>query len=116
MRRCAAFVLCSAAAATAVAAGCRGEHEVVFVAVGEATDAGADAGADAQIAASFCSPSTCEGCCSPDGVCRIGLADDSCGAGGLACQSCAASGARCEHGTCVAPDGGDGMPLSCEAA
>ncbi|MBI5488776.1 MAG: hypothetical protein HY905_15685 [Deltaproteobacteria bacterium] len=67
-----------------------------------------DATADADGTAA-CSPASCEGCCDPDGVCRLGGDDARCGRGGEACTDCAAAGGSCTAGRCVLPGCGDGV-------
>ena len=50
-----------------------------------------------------CSASTCEGCCDATGVCRIGTANDACGAKGGSCAVCASA---CMAGACAVTGGG----------
>ena len=45
---------------------------------------------------------TCAGCCSVDGACLGGAADNACGTGGASCADCAQSASRCAAGRCEA--------------
>lgn len=46
-----------------------------------------------------CDTTTCDGCCSAEGVCLSGVFNDSCGKGGEACQSCSGD-LVCSAGAC----------------
>ncbi|MBL8950681.1 MAG: hypothetical protein JNK82_07890 [Myxococcaceae bacterium] len=44
---------------------------------------------------STCSPSSCRGCCTSDGVCHTGSENSACGADGLGCNDCTSANATC---------------------
>ncbi|MEW5742368.1 MAG: pectin acetylesterase-family hydrolase [Myxococcota bacterium] len=55
-----------------------------------------------------CGPSTCAtGCCSAEGQCVAGNADDACGTGGLQCNVCS-GGQTCQASVCALPPTGGG--------
>ncbi len=62
-----------------------------------------------------CGPETCAGCCSSDGLCLAGGADEACGRAGALCADCTAVGGRCEEGSCCVDLDGDGYGEGCAA-
>lgn len=51
-------------------------------------------------AAPPCSPNTCAGCCTRDGICAVGTQAFACGTGGDDCNDCVFMGKQCVAGTC----------------
>lgn len=49
---------------------------------------------------SACLSSTCSGCCTPEGACLPGTADEACGVDSQECASCLALGGVCQEGQC----------------
>ncbi len=47
-----------------------------------------------------CSPQTCAGCCTTDGVCAVGTQPFACGSGGQGCTNCVFFGMQCVTGAC----------------
>lgn len=62
-------------------------------------------GCGSTTATPTCSPSTCSGCCDPQGECQIGLLSDACGQAGQTCQTCSST-QICSGGFCVGAGGG----------
>ncbi len=54
-----------------------------------------------------CSPASCAGCCTEEGVCMLGMSSDLCGADGATCTACGDSQA-CVSGQCTSATCGDG--------
>jgi hypothetical protein len=67
---------------------------------GSTTEADATIEADATTGISPCSPNTCKGCCTGEGMCIEGISNEACGIMGSECLPCMAS-AVCITGVCV---------------
>ena len=59
------------------------------------------AACDTSIQAGTCDPSSCGGCCSADGRCVAGSANDACGKAGGACVDCFSRGQQCFLSACT---------------